>query len=317
MDFHDRLLRITVEAIVGRMIRDIENDTDRSIRKAIDLGSYFAKGELQKEFFELSGDIASAPQSPYYQLIRRGVHTIDDDVLKTVGVNLGVTSFTFGMHQIRIEYAKTGRSMPWLRTFDYSGPENILPQDDLESRIEKDGESGAYAFAFRILHCRQALLPVLETAAHYKDCTFILEADPGCIGEDEAARILAAKNTAVLIVIDGLAGDPDKRKKAEAFRILRQYHLLYGFLFHYGEGVAAETSDKFLGEMIGCGCFTGVYLETERKGQSESDDAHPVYNFVCAARKQGMQPILLFDYRRDVEYIQDLILQKRHFTVKP
>lgn len=316
MDFHDRLVRITVESIVGRMIRDIKNDTNRSIRKAIDLGSYFAKGELQKEFFELSGDIASAPQSPYYQLIQRGVRTIDDAVFKTVGVNLGVTSFTFGMHQIRTQYAKTGQSMPWLRTFDYSKPENILPQSDFEDQIEKYEDSGAYAFVFRIAKCKAALKPVLEAAARYKDCTFILETDPCCIGEEDAARILAAKNTIVLIVIDGLAADPDKQKKAEAFRILRQYRLLYGFLFHYGAGVPAETSDEFLEEMIGCGCFNGIYLETEQKEPNNPDDQHPVYNFVCAARKQGMQPILLFDYRRDVDYIQDLILQKRHFTAK-
>lgn len=305
MDFHNRLLRITTEAIVGKAIRDIKKDANRSIRKGIDLGNTFARGELQKEFFELAGEIASSPQNPYNQLIKRGVGTIDDDIFRTVGVNLGMTSFTFGAHQIRAEYAESGRSLSWLRKFDFSAPEKIIREKALKLRMERCLRKGVCAFWFQADACREALGPVLDAASWYGDCTFFLAAEPDGIRESEAERILSLKNIVIFVPVRD-AGT----KKAEAFRILRKYRLLYGFLLYYGAEKTADTSEEFLKEMIDCGCFAGVYDQTD----SGPEENYPVYNFVCAARRQGVQPILLFDYHRDAAYIQDLILLKRHFT---
>lgn len=309
-DFNYRLLRVTAESITAKLIRDLKNDTSRSIRKAIDFGSTFAKSELQKEFFNMARDVASLPRNPFHQLIKRGVHSVDDAVFKTIGVNLGITSFTYGARQIRKQNAENGAVVSWLQEFDLTNGDNAPSVNTLEITIKHCMEMGSFAFAIRLDSEKTLFLPVLRVAARCKDCTFVCAVDARCIGEEEAAAIYNAKNAVILLNIGHDASADSEQKRAEAFRILREHRLLYGFLFRYGEGAKADLTDEFLKEMIRCGCFTGVYAGPKDKAR----EADSVYRYICASREEGEDPILLFDYRRDAEYIQKLILHQCHFS---
>src|SRR5699024_10096147 len=101
MSTNQFLIRTLAETMASKIIRDIKTGTNRSLRNSIDLGLYFSKGPVQKEFFGLAKSIAHNSNNMYLPLIKRAFENVDENIIKTVGLNLGISSFTTGAKQIQ------------------------------------------------------------------------------------------------------------------------------------------------------------------------------------------------------------------------
>ena len=58
--------RLSIEAVVRKAIRDVQDDPRRGLRNLIDMGESFAKGRFQKPFLQRIQTMLEKEDSAYY-----------------------------------------------------------------------------------------------------------------------------------------------------------------------------------------------------------------------------------------------------------
>ena len=187
----NELRRTLVRAAVHKGIQEIREDPERGIRKLVDLGSHFARGNFQKVIFQLMQEQMIHENSGYHRLAKRVITEVEPKVLEDFGINIGYNCWTEGAKRIRRYEETNGYNVPWCILLDLSGGAQF-DADDLMTQGEK---LGIYCYLLFTKDAAQAgaLYPMLH---RHKDSAVLLFA-----GEDALPQVNMEHVTNVLYVL--------------------------------------------------------------------------------------------------------------------
>ncbi|MBQ3378999.1 MAG: hypothetical protein IJG50_03935 [Clostridia bacterium] len=298
MDLQHKMLRSTIDVLINKTIVDIQSDTHRSIRNFIDLGVYFAKGKNQKRFFLRMQSTIQDPQNPFYKLVSDMLDNIDTDIIKSLGTNLGCSSFTYGVNTIRKNEPLLGVHIPPL-VFHMpgDGPGKAGALKRTGGVIAQGMELGVYTHAFYVNSDMQRARDVFTLAGEYAICSFFMLIEPQLVTDDFLLMAQGVNN--VIISVKAAKGCEDEA--CAAFRKLHEARLMFGFHADYDEDTMDYlSSDAFLDPFIETGCFFGGYIY---RGENKAAIPEKMRDFVRLMRTGEGKPILLFDWFDDLNYI--------------
>lgn len=302
MELQHKMLRSTIDVLINKTIVDIQSDTHRSIRNFIDLGVYFAKGRNQKRFFMKMQSTIQDPQNPFYKLVSDMLKNIDIDIVKGLGLNLGCTTFTYGVNTIRKNEPELGVHIPPL-VFHVpaEGRPSAAAMARADEIIAQGEELGTYTHVFYVNSDMSRARDVFELARKHSVCSFFMLIEPELVTPEFIMMTQGANNVMISIKVSPENGDD----AAEAFGLLHEARLMFGFHADYTEGTIDRlTSDEFIDPFIGAGCFFGGYIY--RGGDTQSIP-EKMREFVREMRTGAGKPILLFDWFDDLNYIINVV----------
>lgn len=304
MSTNQFLIRTLAETMASKIIRDIKTGTNRSLRNSIDLGLYFSKGPVQKEFFGLAKSIAHNSNNMYLPLIKRAFENVDENIIKTVGLNLGISSFTTGAKQIQEINVQGKEPEMWIQILDRDMLDDICL---FKNKLSEYKSSGVYAFIANDLRDDSQIKSALDIASLSKESTFFFNIDMPYLNSDILNKLKSSKNIVIFIA-------QNEGKITEGiFHDLKESHLLYGFYKHYDDLKDIKSEKDYLKKLINLGCLFGVYVDTP---DTFNEYENIRYNEICKSRVTGNLPIMLYDFYRDCSYIQETILHKKHLVVE-
>lgn len=295
---HDAFMRIVVESVVERYLREIGKDPKRSIRKLVDIGGQFAKGRFQSYFFEISQTMLENENSPYYTLIRNAVGGVDHETLKTFGVNTGLNGWSRGAARIRKLEAEMGFDIPWA-IFFHLNPETGGDQLERCRRLIREGkELGIYVYLFET-RAGADLAPLVRLFHDEPECAFFLMLPPSLVTEAGADLLAGCKN----LLISVSTQDPDWEQAAGR---LKQTRCLWGAHTRYATHAqtARITSGAWTENLL---AHRPVFAFCLALPDCSDEDCAAVQGYAHAVRVEQKYPVFLIDYYTDHLFIDHII----------
>ena len=309
MDMHYRLIRQSIDIAVSKALKDMQSDSKRSVRNLIDLGLFFAKSENQKGFFNAAKKMLSKPANPYFKLVARMITEVNQETIKTVGINLGYNSLTYGANKLRKAQKASGISLPWMVVFDVSKMDADF-LDFMEQFIRYGRALGIYCYVFH--GCKSVdMQAVCSLTNQFAECVFVLAADPQEFTERTAILLKDIHNMIVLVRV--VESGPESERCAGAFRILRGNRCFFGFQTRYSENnLYRVTAPESVETAILHGNLFGLYTVD---GEVSKNCKNQLYHFVCSQRGVKGKPLVTFDWNRDIGSISKGIQSDGGYTV--
>lgn len=294
---HATFTRAIIESLVDRGIREIRQDPKRSIRKLVDLGSQFAKGCFQKEFFRLTQTMLENEESPYYELACRTVERVDRGALKTLGINVGYESWTAGAQKIREIEAREGYNIPWCIIFRLDENEALFSE---VLRIVQEGKTqGILCYFFFLGGSRKGLEFLLKLAGAESGCAFLAFMDPTLVDAKTVQTIAARQN---------LMACPDTGKDGwrETAEHLAENRCLYSLYRRYETPADVQEilSGRWVEEILP---QAGTFAFCIAGRDCPAALCQEVQAFVREARSAQRYPLLLSDYYSDLLTVDRII----------
>lgn len=293
----EAITRTILDTIVDHAIRDIAEDSQRSLRKLVDMGQTFAKGPFQKRYIGAIQQMLENGGSPYYDLVQDTVRSTDRTCLRTFGINIGWQSWTVGAQQIRDTEAREGFDIPWSITLRLEGAAPAGRGDYL--RLLDEGRSlGIYAY---FLHCgasAEAMNLAREMACRAPECAFLVFLSPA-LAESWVDELSACPN--LLTLLD--CGGQDWQSAAALLRDARRF---FGYFVRCdSEDCATRVlSGAWVRSLLGHGGSMVFFLPEENCPPAL---AARFYGYVEQARGTQQYPLLLMDYYRDILLVDGVI----------
>lgn len=299
MDLQHKMLRSTIEILINKAIVEMQSDTRRSIRNFIDLGVYFAKGENQKKFFMRMQSTIQDAQNPFYKLVSDMLEKIDIDTVKTLGLNMGCSTFTHGVNTIRKLEPELGFHIPPLvfYTWEENEKNNRILTPEHERRLISEGEElGIFTHAFYVNRDLYRAREIFQTAKENPLCSFFMLAEAEIV-DDEFIKLAYNANNVMISLCVPSDGMTDAH--SEAFMRMRKARLMFGLhVFYNEETLDYAISDEFLDPFIDEGCFFCGYISKCKDGVPEK-----MTDYVHKMRTGAGKPMLIFDWKADMDYI--------------
>ena len=125
-----------IDFAVSQCLKNMKNDSRRSLRRLNDLGLQAAKGRFQSELFFLFQRMLNNDNSPYYEMLDKILFTTDTAFLKDFGINLGYNAWTLGAAQLRRSAENNRLPLSWLTEL-----KPAASIDALSSQISREREN--------------------------------------------------------------------------------------------------------------------------------------------------------------------------------
>jgi len=302
-------MRRTINIGISKAIEDMRGNTKRGIRNLVDLGLFFSRNENQKWFFSVAAKVLDNPCNPYNELASRMITNVDTETIKTVGINLGYSSLTYGAVKLQTQQKKMHCNVPWILILNTNGYNHHF---QMEALIREGRKMGIYSYMF-CLQRMEEIGAVGKIAGRFTECLFVLKTSPKLITAESIELIRKAPNIVVSVRLTKASLTDVLCLKA--FHILRDNRCFYGFHAAYNENNAAEVAaGDYVHRAISLGNIFGIYFAEEDVSASCRD---AVYDFVCFARGETGQPLVTFEWSRDMENISRRIgLQEGYRVVQ-
>lgn len=288
LNYNFDLRRILCEATVDRALRDIQRDTKRSLRNLVDLGLNFTSGgRLFHSVLEAARDLLSDEQSAYFESIQTAIQTVDQDTIKTFGLNVGLEGCTRGARKIRELEDAGSFNIPWALTI--CAGDEAVGLADCQRLVEQGTALGICVY---LLMDRGMNVEALrQLASANPKCAFVVLSDRLCADEGDTAHLSDLHNTIFLV-------DADSPEKISSLRNLRSARCLYGLYRWYNEETADSVTDDDALDTYREGGPMAVCL-IPRIGTSE-DAERRVNARTTAVRKSRLYPYFSFELSGDL-----------------
>ena len=290
------VIRAAIQSAVSKGIRDIRRDPNRSIRRLVDLGIQFGKGQYQQTFFSDAQLALRNRHSAYYPLVTSLIRNVDAKTLETFGLNIGYMSWTMGAKAIRTYEKEHGVNVPWTIILRLDQPTQTPLR--LASLVEQGQALGIYTYFVYISSQTanpSALLSTMEQQTN--SAFFVLSADV------ETNLWMAGQNTLppnTLMV--PLCDSEGETQVGDAFAKLRR---LFGFCCVYDANNADQLlSDVFMERMVAQGCPILFYLPAPG---CDPETIHRVYTSLLALRGAGRHPLFPIALPEDIRQVDHII----------
>lgn len=286
--------RILIETFVKKTLREIEDDTERSIRNLIDRALLVSRGRFQKSFFINVQHMLNNVQSAYYTLVRRLVESVDHSRLLGFGMNVGYNSCTVGAAKIREIEAAEGFNIPWalflkIDTKGFSAHELRYAQ-----LLEEGKALGIFTWFLAIDGFSPELFQLLS---RHPDCAFALLCSPKLV--DEALMDEAAPLNNLLLCIKM------EQQTDQVCEMLRDEKLLYCVYCRYADANLQEamSDDLLMDAQAMCAPLT-VFLPDA----ACSDEAQAqMYSHVQQLRNEQRHATIPWEFFQDCNAVDTII----------
>lgn len=293
----EAITRTILDTIVDRAIRDIAEDSQRSLRKLVDMGQTFARGPFQKHYIGAIQHMLENGGSPYYDLVQDTVQNTDRTCLRTFGINIGWQSWTVGARQIRDTEAREGFDIPWSLTFRLEEVSAAACRDYL--RLLDEGRVlGIYAYFLHCGACPEAMSLVMDLARRAPECAFPVFLSPS-LAEPWIDALSVCPN--LLVLLDATASDWQT-----AAALLRDARRLFGYFIRCDSAACAAKvlSGQLVQSLLGHGGSMVFFLPEE---SCPAKLASQFYGYVKESRNAQQYPLLLMDYYQDLLMVDGVI----------
>jgi len=292
-----------IEAAIDKGIRDINENSGRGVRNLVDLGTHFAAGRFQKDFFRLSKQILGNADSPYYRLVNHIAYYTDPDILKHFGINLGYNSWTYGAEKIRKYEKRHGYNVPWTIVFDLQKDTNeMLTASEISGILDRGESMGVYCGMFFAGRDKVQLELLLDMLEAHRESSYFVFLQPELITEEIAYTILKAGNIVVVLAMNTAIYSTACEKAAD---ILMKNNCLYGMYCTYDDGnVEYITSSGFLGQLEDMHCAFVFLIRQELK---EIHNKEHFSQFMQKTKYASEYSFFLVDFYEDLAYVDRII----------
>lgn len=302
MDKKGQITYKIIEIAVAKGIRNIEENGNRGVRNIVDLGAHFAKGNFQKDFFRNAQQILNDENSMYYTLAKNLVKTVDHNIIKKFGINLGYNSLTYGVKKIRQNEIKYGYNIPWTIVFDYNLPAQSLSVKEVSDILYSGENLGIYCSMFFIGKNDTFLRELLTDLSSHKDSAYFIFAESEIITDEIIDTIVSAGNI-VLVLLMHPTEDNDVSK--QVYKKLLYKRCLYGTYSEYNDSnVNLTMSDAYINK-IQKTYSSFVYLI--KKQPLKFGNQERFSQFIIKAKNENPYPFYLVDFYEDLAYINRII----------
>lgn len=226
-----KLNRSLIEIAVSQGIREIRQDTKRGLRRLSDLGQYFAGKRFSQNIFIQIHEALKQEDSRYYQLIQNCLDHIEEEALKTFGINIGYNSWTYGVGRIRQSIQEGKKPVPWFCEISYNGQKEE-PSESLKKVseiIKKKRQQGVYTY---FLYPKQSFAECPELIFlldRYPDCAFVWFFQETDLTDAQLKVLKRHKNCLYLFPAVKKDGTPDLEitSRMKKMKILYSYYYIY------------------------------------------------------------------------------------------
>lgn len=219
--FKDRMARAMIEPLINKVLHDLKNDPERSLRNVVDLILSFPNGRFSNNMFEMLQKMLTNENSAYYTLINKIVSYIDMENLKEFSINAGYNACTSGAKTIRELSRENNCCIPWILLIETDKQHSKRTADI----IKQAKELGIYIFS---IVDRKLCDETIEIIRANKDCAFILFTDAATVSYKTIGMFDDIKN--ILISIKGT-----KNELSAAADILRENHKFFAVYVPYDD----------------------------------------------------------------------------------
>jgi len=310
MDIQNRLKRSAVTIAVSKALDSMKSDTKRSSRNLLDLGLLFSKDPQQRLFFEKARQVLNEPKNTYYQLIRSMIDNVNPETIKTVGINLGFNSLTYGTKQLQKMQASLGHYLPWMLAFlDLNQSQDFFNR--ISTYITQAQELGIFCYLF-IINNYDSLYKFITIAQQQLDCAFLLNTTGRLVNTESATLLSKLNNVVISLALDEKLFFENSIE--QALRLLHGKKCLYGVHLNYNqENYSKVLNTSFLQQALALGCTFVTYnigYLAEQAGKSQ------LYSFIKSVREsKEPQPIIVMDWQHDTEEISKYVGEGSDFLV--
>lgn len=288
---NDIIAKSMVNNVVKKGIRDIQHDSRRSIRKLIDLGLAFSKGESQKEFFTMAQEFLTNESSAYYMFLTSLVNNVNSKNLQIFGIDVGYMSWSFGTKHIRNFEERNGYFVPWTIFVDMSSSEHQSPP--LQRIVSEAQRIGIYTYFIELGDNKTSFCQFIEIAGKNPDSAFVVISKT-----DYSCEMICHEDTLppnVMVVINSNCD-----RFFEFKRSLDEKHVLKGVCRYYDDDnyeeiLTGEVTDDFISE----GNNIIFFIEDKNCPKKISKK---VYDYVVEVRNEQTYPAFIMDLYNDVAY---------------
>ncbi len=289
------LKRLSIEAIMHKTMKDIEDNPDRALRNLVDMGANFANGRFQKPFFSTIQNMLSNEHSSYYKLLRCLLNNVSANHILDFGINVGYNSCTKGANTIRKLEKKYGFNIPWaigLAITDNTEEQYI---NSLHSIIKQGQDIGIYTY---VLYTKNIdPLTILPILLENKDCAFLLSLRNAVMTESLYNRLCNATNTLIAVY--------DDENTNKICKNLKTRHIPYAIFKRYMED---DVENIINGNWISSILDKEPLFSFLAPDHTVSNDVqNRVYNYIKTTRYAQVYPSILMDLHYDQLMIDRII----------
>ncbi|WP_434510513.1 hypothetical protein [Desulfitobacterium sp. AusDCA] len=299
-----------IEIAVNKGLRDIEENVSRGVRNLVDLGTHLTRGRFQKDYFRVAQQILLNENSPYYAIANNLVHNVDHRIIKTLGLNLGFSSWALGAEKIRKCEKDSGYHIPWTLLFDFRlNTPTALTTKVISSILDNGEEIGIYSGMFFINH-KTSLEELISLLASHKESIYFLFVSPEMITTSVTEAIAQAGNVTLAMEMNTNGDNPKCRSSAK--KLLRQ-KCLYGAYSRYNDdNVLAVMSKQYACKIEKLKC-TFVFLVREKLENPKNKEHFT--QFIQSAKSANTNPFFFIDFYEDLTYVDQTISTVGDFLV--
>lgn len=280
------LTRTLIDVTISRMLREMEDDTGRSVRKLLDTALTVSKGRFQTRFFESVYRMMEHENSAYYQMIENLIAHADQNKLKSFGMNLGYNGCTVGAKRIRENEAAWGFDIPW--NIILSIGNGTTTPFEVNGLIRQGKELGVYVYTIFSHHALDEAYH--EVFKQHSDCAFILLTDPDEVLETVLDGYADLLNCMIVV-------DSDRTNIQAAADELTSSHFLFGTCRKYTKDTLDEVlSDDALAQ---CEKYGGAFVLMCPTMSCSMEETRRIEKRVAHIRNQQRYPFLLMDVQAD------------------
>lgn len=211
--FKDRMARAMIEPLVNKVLHDLKNDPERSLRNVVDLILSFPNGRFSNNMFEMLQKMLTNENSAYYTLINKIVSYLDMENLKEFSINAGYNACTSGAKTIRELSRKNNCYIPWILLIETDKQHSKQTADI----IKQAKELGIYMFAVIDDDVSEETAEIIRVN---NECAFVLFTEASSVSDRTIAMFEDIKN--VLASIHGT-----KDELSSATDALRENHKFF------------------------------------------------------------------------------------------
>lgn len=211
--FKDRMARAMIEPLVNKVLHDLKNDPERSLRNVVDLILSFPNGRFSNNMFEMLQKMLTNENSAYYTLINKIVSYLDMENLKEFSINAGYNACTSGAKTIRELSRENNCYIPWILLIETDKQHSKQTADI----IKQAKELGIYMFAVIDDDVSEETAEIIRVN---NECAFVLFTEASSVSDRTIAMFEDIKN--VLASIHGT-----KDELSSATDALRENHKFF------------------------------------------------------------------------------------------
>ena len=295
----ESITRGLISGIVDHYIREITQDSNRSVRKLLDMAERTSDGPTQKICYQMMQQMAANQSSPYYEMIHHLVTHTDSRTIRQFGINLGHNALTFGSGNIRRIVSQSNPCLSWAVFFDRAAVPERIPFSAVKDIVKRGRKLDIYAWLILASDSLDEWNEYTELFRDNPDSVFGLYALPDALRDDILEEAADIPNLMFFLSTD----ESDWQIKADE---LTDKMLLYSAARIVSNDAQAEEilSGGWLEELVPCHPLMAFSIAADTLSE---ETARAIKNYMWNTRLDQLYPILPADLISDFVVINHLI----------